>query len=164
MPSAAAASGQASASRRIRAASQPNSSPNAAATGERRVGGAEVGSREQAEAGAAQQHVGDRAGLLETGGDGRLGSEVGEARDDRPRELRSLAGQAQHVAGGVPVAKGEQLPVALGEVGVGESLRRLRSSSVAGMPSGMSAVRQGASRPSARPSGRPPASPSAARW
>ncbi len=46
------------------------------------------------------------------------------------------------------VAEGELLAVAVGQVGLGQALGRIEVPSPAAIPSGMSAVRQGATRPS----------------
>ena len=90
-----------------------------------RLGAAQLRRGEHAEPGAAQQHVGDRARLLEPGRDRRLGEQVGLSGDDRRRQLGALAGEPQHVAGRVAVAEGELLAIARRQVGLGEPLGRV---------------------------------------
>ena len=105
MPSAAASATQRSASALTRPRPSRARRPSASATGVTDSGVAQLRRGEQAEAGAAQEHVGDRARLLEPRRDRRLGEQVGLAGDDRRRELGALAGEPQHVARGVPVAE-----------------------------------------------------------
>ena len=63
---------------------------------------------EQAEARASQQHVADAAGLLLACRLGDLGEQVGQAGDDRLRQLAAVGGEREHVVGGVAVAGGER--------------------------------------------------------
>ncbi len=63
---------------------------------------------EQPEPGAAQQHVGDRAGLLVASREHRLGQQVRLAGHDRAAQVRALLGEGEQLARGVAVAVGEQ--------------------------------------------------------
>src|SRR3954451_8047775 len=60
-----------------------------------RVRGPKLPRGQQAEAGAPQEHVGDRAGLLQPRRDRRLGEQVGTAFDDRRGERWPLARQVE---------------------------------------------------------------------
>ena len=108
---------------------------------------AELARGEQPEAGAAQQHVADAARLLVARRERDLGEQVGAVRDDRLRQLSALAGDLEHLERGVPVARGERL------VGVvGDALQARQLLGEIAWPSGISCVRQAASRASRRTS------------
>ena len=77
----------------------------------------QIAGRQQPEAGAPQQHVADRAGLLVANRERDLGEQVGQPRDDRLGQLRPLASDGQHIVCGVAVAARER-----GVSGVGDAL------------------------------------------
>src|SRR5690349_18915373 len=67
----------------------------------------DLGRCEKAQARAPQHDVGERAGLLDAGGDDDLGEQIRATGRDRLRQLGTFAGEGQHVARGVAVAEGE---------------------------------------------------------
>ena len=145
IPSAAASCVEARRSRPPGArASQPSSSPSAAATRSSVSRRRHLARREQAEARAAQQHVADAARLLGAHGVDGLGEQVGEALDDRRREVRALGGDPQHRRGLVTVARRRARRTAPSAT----PAERSSSSGSTCWPSGISCVRQGASRAS----------------
>ena len=91
-----------------------------------------------------QQHVADAARLLAARGQRHLGEQVGQPLDDRLGELAALGRERQHVARGVAVARGERLR----RTASGTPSTRGSSSTAIAWPSGISCVRQGASRAS----------------
>ena len=101
---------------------QPSSSPIASATGVTDSALRSCRRGEDPEAGPPQQHVGDRARLLEAGGDHRLGEQVGAVprRSGAPARGARAASSSTSRAG-VPVAEGELLQRAIGQVGLAET-------------------------------------------
>ena len=97
---------------------------------------------EQAQARAAQQHVGDRARLLVAGGDDRLDQQVRHALDDRPAQVLVLGADREHALGEQAVAARE----VRARVARRAPARRGSVAGSTGWPSGISCVRQGASR------------------
>ena len=108
------------------------------------VGGGQLARGQQPQARAPQQHVADAARLLAAGGERDLGEQVGQPGDDRLGELAALGREREHLVGGVAVAGGERR---VGRLAGTPSTRGSSSTSIA-CPSGISCVRQGASRAS----------------
>ena len=105
--------------------------------------GTQLAGGEQRKPGTAKQDVADAARLLAPCGERDLREDVGMAGDDRLGELGALARECQDIVSGVAIAGRERTIGTSGTPG-----RRSSSSASMACPSGISCVRQGASRAS----------------
>ena len=146
MPSAPASSKKRSTSPAARCSLQSSSSASSAATrltADLASGMPAVRVRRAIRVGFAGVARHRPARLLATGGDHHLGHHVRESGDDRPSKLWPVRDQREHLVRAVPVA------AASAALAASESPSTCgRSSTATACPSGISAVRQGASRAS----------------